>query len=283
MQFRRADLADLPYFLEVRKHRNFRRAGAELGVSASALSHALRGSTGALGIRLLNRTSRSVTLTAAGEELHTKRFDRKLGRYRTSASRSHTVRDARTNRRVPTEGGLIVRLDCAARFVERLDPMLEFFTAAVSVTLRLVRFSNRYPGALRALSERDLELRPLTPSSAPARRKLRASHFQKVGQVRQSAGRNCIVVRWPPVERVGFHAISSRASCTIGTRNPEAHEMNRALPSKIIVMSVNVAKRTVKNGLNSIGRRCISPGIFVFARRPHFFAKLLKPSRRTRP
>ena len=69
MQFRRADLADLAYFLEVAKHRNFRRAGAELGVSASALSHALRGLEARLGIRLLNRTSRSVTLTAAGEEL----------------------------------------------------------------------------------------------------------------------------------------------------------------------------------------------------------------------
>src|SRR5258706_15859937 len=69
MQFRRADLADLAYFLEVAKHRNFRRAGSELGVSASALRHALRGLEERLGIRLLNRTSRSVTLTAAGEEL----------------------------------------------------------------------------------------------------------------------------------------------------------------------------------------------------------------------
>src|SRR6266403_5725544 len=70
MQFRRADLADLAYFLEVAKHRNFRRAGAELGVSASALSHALKGLEERLGVRLLNRTNRSVTLTAAGEELH---------------------------------------------------------------------------------------------------------------------------------------------------------------------------------------------------------------------
>src|SRR5882672_3811269 len=71
MQFRRADLADLAYFLEVAKHRSFRRAGAELGISASALSHALRSLEERLGVRLLNRTSRSVTLTAAGEELQT--------------------------------------------------------------------------------------------------------------------------------------------------------------------------------------------------------------------
>ena len=42
MQFRRADLADLSYFLEIAKHRNFRRAALELGVGASALSHAIR-------------------------------------------------------------------------------------------------------------------------------------------------------------------------------------------------------------------------------------------------
>jgi len=69
MQFRRSDFADLSYFLEIAKHRNFRRAGVELGVSASALSHALRGLEERLGVRLLNRTSRSVTLTAAGEAL----------------------------------------------------------------------------------------------------------------------------------------------------------------------------------------------------------------------
>jgi DNA-binding transcriptional LysR family regulator len=69
MQFRRSDFADLSYFLEIAKHRNFRRAGLELGISAWALSHALRGLEERVGVRLLNRTSRSVTLTAAGEEL----------------------------------------------------------------------------------------------------------------------------------------------------------------------------------------------------------------------
>lgn len=70
MQFRRSDFADLSYFLEIALHRNFRRAGLELGISASALSHALCGLEERLGVRLFNRTSRSVTLTAAGEALH---------------------------------------------------------------------------------------------------------------------------------------------------------------------------------------------------------------------
>ncbi|KSB90585.1 LysR family transcriptional regulator [Caulobacter vibrioides] len=69
MQFRRSDVADLTYFLEIARQRSFRRAGLELDVSASALSHSLRGLEERLGVRLLNRTSRSVTLTAAGEAL----------------------------------------------------------------------------------------------------------------------------------------------------------------------------------------------------------------------
>jgi DNA-binding transcriptional LysR family regulator len=69
MPFSRFDLADLVYFLAIARHQSFRRAGQELGVSASALSHAIRRLESHLGVRLLNRTSRSVSLTAAGEQL----------------------------------------------------------------------------------------------------------------------------------------------------------------------------------------------------------------------
>ena len=69
MQLGRSDLADFTYFLAIAKNRSFRRASLELGVSASALSHAIKALETRIGIRLLNRTNRSVTLTAAGEEL----------------------------------------------------------------------------------------------------------------------------------------------------------------------------------------------------------------------
>jgi DNA-binding transcriptional LysR family regulator len=69
MQFNRSDLADLVYFLAIARHRSFRRAGLDFGVSASALSHSLKGLETRLGVRLLNRSNRSVTLTSAGEEL----------------------------------------------------------------------------------------------------------------------------------------------------------------------------------------------------------------------
>lgn len=68
-RFRRSDMASLGYFLAIARHRNFRLAGLELGISTSALSHSLRSLEESVGVRLINRTSRSVTLTAAGEGL----------------------------------------------------------------------------------------------------------------------------------------------------------------------------------------------------------------------
>jgi DNA-binding transcriptional LysR family regulator len=69
MQLSRANIADFVYFLAIARHQSFSRAGQEVGISASALSHAIKGLETRLGVRLLNRTTRSVTLTAAGEEL----------------------------------------------------------------------------------------------------------------------------------------------------------------------------------------------------------------------
>ncbi|RMX07971.1 LysR family transcriptional regulator [Corticibacter populi] len=62
-------LNDLHAFAAVARTRNFRRAAVELGVSASALSHSLRGLEARLGVRLLHRTTRSVAPTEAGERL----------------------------------------------------------------------------------------------------------------------------------------------------------------------------------------------------------------------
>lgn len=63
------DLSDLKAFAAVAARRSFRAAAVELGVSPSAVSHAIRRLEERLGIRLLNRTSRSVAATEAGERL----------------------------------------------------------------------------------------------------------------------------------------------------------------------------------------------------------------------
>lgn len=62
-------LTDLQAFATVARLRSFRRAATELGVSPSALSHSLRGLEGRLGVRLLNRSTRSVAPTEAGQRL----------------------------------------------------------------------------------------------------------------------------------------------------------------------------------------------------------------------
>jgi DNA-binding transcriptional LysR family regulator len=65
----RVDSSDLAGFLAIAKHRSFKAASIELGVTPSALSHALRNIEERLGLRLVNRTTRSVALTEAGERL----------------------------------------------------------------------------------------------------------------------------------------------------------------------------------------------------------------------
>ena len=64
----RDELSTLSAFLAVAEERSFTRAAKQLGVSPSALSHAIRGLEERLGVRLLARTTRSVAPTEAGEQ-----------------------------------------------------------------------------------------------------------------------------------------------------------------------------------------------------------------------
>src|SRR5215212_1563373 len=65
----RGHLDGLLAFVAVGQERSFTRAAAKLGVSQSALSHTVRGLEARLGVRLLTRTTRSVSPTEAGERL----------------------------------------------------------------------------------------------------------------------------------------------------------------------------------------------------------------------
>jgi DNA-binding transcriptional LysR family regulator len=65
----RENINDLGAFLAVARERSFTRAAAKLGVSQSALSHTIRGLETRLKLRLLTRTTRSVSPTEAGERL----------------------------------------------------------------------------------------------------------------------------------------------------------------------------------------------------------------------
>ena len=63
------DLEQLRSFLVVAHERSFTKSAAKLGISQSALSHAIREIEARMGVRLLTRTTRSVSLTEAGERL----------------------------------------------------------------------------------------------------------------------------------------------------------------------------------------------------------------------
>lgn len=63
------NLNDLQAFVAVARERSFTRAAARLGLSRSALSHAMLALEARLGVRLLTRTTRSVSTTEAGARL----------------------------------------------------------------------------------------------------------------------------------------------------------------------------------------------------------------------
>jgi DNA-binding transcriptional LysR family regulator len=67
---RGTDFANLNAFAAVAEHRSFVRAAAHLGITPSALSQTIRQLEERLGVRLLNRTTRSVAPTTAGERLY---------------------------------------------------------------------------------------------------------------------------------------------------------------------------------------------------------------------
>ncbi|WP_319100605.1 LysR family transcriptional regulator [Pseudomonas aeruginosa] len=73
--FTRSELADLNVFMTIVRRRSFRHSAQELGVSTSALSHSMRNLEARLGVKLLNRTSRSVVPTDAGSALAAKLED----------------------------------------------------------------------------------------------------------------------------------------------------------------------------------------------------------------
>jgi len=75
---RGSEFAALRAFVNVVDHKNFARAAEQLRISASTLSETIRELEGRIGVRLLNRTTRSVSMTDAGMRLYA-RFKPALG------------------------------------------------------------------------------------------------------------------------------------------------------------------------------------------------------------
>jgi DNA-binding transcriptional LysR family regulator len=66
---KKASLAEMTAFVAIAEHASFARAAKQVGVSRSSLSESFRALEERLGVRLINRTTRSVALTEAGERL----------------------------------------------------------------------------------------------------------------------------------------------------------------------------------------------------------------------
>ena len=113
-------LGDFGPFLAVAKHRSFRRAAAELGVTPSALSHALRTLEDRVGLRLVNRTTRSVALTEVGERLRARLqpilLDLDAAIEELNAYRAQPVGTLRIN--APRLAARLMLLNLVARFVQ---------------------------------------------------------------------------------------------------------------------------------------------------------------------
>jgi len=130
----RPDLYALDSFAAVARHRNFRRAAVERGVSASTLSQTVRELEARMGVRLLNRTTRSVALTDAGAAL--------LGRLQPAlAEIGEAVAEARSAQAEP-QGAL--RINAPEPAVEMvLAPMVgEFLAAYPQVRLEVTAEAN---------------------------------------------------------------------------------------------------------------------------------------------
>lgn len=113
-------LSELDALSAVAAHHGFRAAAAELGVSPSSLSHAIASMEKRLGVRLFNRTTRSVSLTEAGAHF----LARVQPAMREIANAVETV-----NRFRDTPAGLL-RLNSSEGGAERVLPIVLSFVAA---------------------------------------------------------------------------------------------------------------------------------------------------------
>lgn len=112
-------LAELDAFTAVARHRSFREAARKRGVSASSLSEAMRRLEARLGVRLLNRTTRSVTPTEAGARL-LERLGPSLGDIASALEQVDRFRDSPTGTlrlNVPIVVARCVLPDIAAGFL----------------------------------------------------------------------------------------------------------------------------------------------------------------------
>jgi DNA-binding transcriptional LysR family regulator len=127
------DLSALSAFVVVAEERSFTRAGKRLGVSPSAMSHAMRGLEERVGVRLLSRTTRSVAPTDAGQDL--------LAQLRPALSEVHVALDRVAGLRKKAAG--------------RVRLLVPRFAAGTVLAPKLGEFAHKYPEVVLDVTTND--------------------------------------------------------------------------------------------------------------------------------
>jgi DNA-binding transcriptional LysR family regulator len=137
------DLSVLTAFVTVAEERSFTKAAVRLGVSTSALSHAIRGLEESLGMRLLARTTRSVAPTEAGDQLLAQ-VGPALGDIRTALDGIGRLRERPAGRLrvvMPRLAASMVLLPRLARFTREFpDVVLDVTTESGPIDIVAGRF-----------------------------------------------------------------------------------------------------------------------------------------------
>ncbi|HEY5754167.1 MAG TPA: LysR family transcriptional regulator [Steroidobacter sp.] len=126
----RSGIVELEAVLAVARRRSFRAAATELGMSTTALSSAVAGLEARLGVRLFNRTTRSVALTEAGESF--------VGRVAPAMNEIHGAMDGlNTHRRTPS-GTLRINTPAGAAHMAFTPIVLEYVRRYPDVKVDIV-------------------------------------------------------------------------------------------------------------------------------------------------
>ena len=126
---RSSGLIELDAVLAVARHRGFRAAATELGMSRSALSHSIAALEAKLGVRLFHRTTRSVSLTEAGEQF-VSGVAPALGQIREAMARAGSHRD--------TPAGTL-RINTSAGAARQMEPLVfEYLRRYPDMTVDIV-------------------------------------------------------------------------------------------------------------------------------------------------
>jgi len=126
----KSGLVELEAVLAVARHRGFRPAAVELGMSTSALSSAVAGLEARLGVRLFHRTTRSVSLTEAGEQ-----FAARIG---PAMSEIRSATEAATSRQQRPAGTLRINAALGAARMVFAPLVVEYLRRYPEMTIDIV-------------------------------------------------------------------------------------------------------------------------------------------------